>query len=287
MPPPHRQRGLADTGRSGHHRDGRPGSELVRRQQGVQHRGLAIATHEPPDVHRQPGRHDGGPARLHGARPAEDLPATLRQVRGRLGVLGKRQPQPVVGLQRLGALPTPVQRHHQLPDQPLPPRIRRHQLGQLRHQLHVPAELELHLEVLLDHTDPQLLELRPKGLRPVVLDPGQQRPPPPRQRTLELLGGTLATTGGPVRTRPREPLAKLVHVRPADRTVEPIPGAGGGDRLLAQNVAQHRDPLVQLCASRRGRLGSHAAAPSSLIDTKSPSFIAKAASNTIWMAPPA
>jgi len=67
---------------------------------------------------------------------------------------------PLVGRQRLTLAAAPVQGQHELGPEPLPHRVGRSQVGQLRDQLARSAESKEGLDAPLDRLKPLSLELR-------------------------------------------------------------------------------------------------------------------------------
>ena len=110
-----------------------------------------------------------------------------------------------VGRQRLRLPAGTVQRQHQLPVQPLPERLPRNEGLQLADQLRVPTKGEIGVNSILESRQPQIL-------KPLALDPrerlvelGQCRTTPERERLLQHLCGTLGLGAPGVRQQPLEP----------------------------------------------------------------------------------
>ena len=100
-------------------------------------------------------------------------------------LLEERAPRLLVGVQRVRLAPVAVEREHQLPAQALSQRMLGDQGLELAEKLGVIAELELGVDSLLDHAQPQLLELRDRGLRERVVGEARRaaaraRAAPPR-----------------------------------------------------------------------------------------------------------
>ena len=83
-----------------------------------------------------------------------------RRTRVEAELVGELHAQPVVHLQGVGLAAGPVQGEHELPDQALPERVRRDQLGEVGHHLVPATEPQLQLEALLDRGEPLFFEPR-------------------------------------------------------------------------------------------------------------------------------
>jgi len=172
----------------------------------------------------------------------------------------------LVQLQGVHLAPAPVQRQHELRTQPLPQGMLGDQPLELGHQLGMPAQCQVCLDALLQRSQPQLLQLRDRGLRERLVgelvqrrtSPQSQRVPQPsglggdrrlcrlRHETTEPVGIDLvAVDGQQVPGR-----ARLQHLRgfAVIAWPEPLPqrghqpmeclGGGGRWRLAPQLVDQ-------------------------------------------------
>ena len=95
----------------------------------------------------------------------EDPALQLAELRARLEpeLVAQLQAKRRERFERVRLPPGAVQGLQQLALQPLPQRMHRHEVAQLRQQLRMPAELQQHLDPLLSSQQPQLLQ--PLGLR--------------------------------------------------------------------------------------------------------------------------
>ncbi len=151
---------------------------------------------------------------------------------------------PVLG-QRVRLPPGPVERHHQLPAQPLPQREPLHQPGQLAEQVPLVAGGQFQIHPVLGGHHPALVEHRGRPPDLLTVDLRERRAPPqverlPQQRRIAPLPG--------LRDQPGEHRG-VQFVRSAD---EPVAGRLGLDRARRQQPAQPGDAGLQL-AARGGR----------------------------------
>ena len=186
--PQHGQRGLADPGRPGEHADG---GGLPRRQQRREPLQLVLAPGEPGRRPRQLGGHEhADPRRDHRVRRRFEQGVCRRAAPARAAQrscgpgsmpssLAARCANVWYASSARGPPARPVQREHQLRDQPLAERLRVDQLGQLADDLVVAAQLQLRVEARLQDREAQLGQLRrghPAG------EVGERRPTPQRVR---------------------------------------------------------------------------------------------------------
>jgi hypothetical protein len=102
--------------------------------------------------------------------------------------LVERRARALVGLERFGLTPRPVQRQHPLSLQPLSQRMTFHQGIQLRDQGVVASQRELGLDAFLDRGEAKLLEPPHVGLGPRLVGEVRQRRAPPERQGLAQLG---------------------------------------------------------------------------------------------------
>jgi len=199
--PAHRDRGLADPGRSGDDRDGRQGVSATER---VQERQLGLPASEgaqverqlidrrgPIDDHRGPGR--GVEAVAVGQHPPVHL---LEFVIG-FGAqsVDERGPGVAVDRERLPALARPAEREHQLGGQMLPQRLPGMPGPQLAHQLGMLAQVHPRLDVLPDDVIVPLAQGGAQALEPDTgLDVLIGLAADQRGRVAERLGGIAEAT---------------------------------------------------------------------------------------------
>jgi hypothetical protein len=103
-------------------------------------------------------------------------------------LLGQVRPGPAEDVQRLARPAAPVQRQHQLPDQPFPGRVGVDEAQQLLDDVPMPAQLEQGIHPILDRDQARLLDTRGEHVaRPIRSHVGHDRAPPQAQRLVEHL----------------------------------------------------------------------------------------------------
>jgi hypothetical protein len=195
---------------------------------------------------RRAGRRWGG---LQRTVLGEDRLLQPLQRRGRVDaqLLGQHRAGLLVDAQRVRLPPGAVQRQHQLPAPPLPPRLGGHQRLQLADQLCVAAGGEPELGQLLDRGPPQLLQAGGLGLRPGLVGELRQRRPPPQPQRLPEQPRRLG------RVRRRDPMGRgdqplePGRVDPLGVHLQPVAGGPGGQqpRGLPERPAEGRHPALQ------------------------------------------
>jgi hypothetical protein len=190
----------------------------------------------------------GGRGGVGGFGP-EDGEMYRGQLGGRVGAefLGQGPPRVLEGSERLGLLAAAVQRAYQLTPQPLPQRIHRDQLPQLRYQGAVLAELQPGRHAVLDGRQAQLIQARRLRRRERRLRHVSKRRPVPQVECLaqrlggggQLARGELVPPGG---GEPLEPVrVDIVRVdrQPVTRRMELHQRAGSA--LFPQQGAEPGD----------------------------------------------
>jgi hypothetical protein len=166
-------------------------------------------------------------------------------------VIGQTRRQPVVGAQRVSLPAGPVQRHHQLSDQPLPQRIGHNQLPQLADQLTVPPELQLQFQALLGRGQALLLQSNGCRLEYPATDARQCRAAPQAQRGPQQLDRLSRMPSCHHGLRLCDLALEHLHVKLAGLHPDPVAGAIGDDDLsrgpaAGQGTAQRRDRVLHL-----------------------------------------
>ena len=128
-------------------------------------------------------------------------------------VLDKGAARVLEGLQRVGLALAPVEREHELPAQPLAVGMVADERLQRPDHVGVAAERELRLDELLVRRDPQLLELRDRGLgERLVGEVGERRAAPQGEAALERGGGARRMAGGELAAAPVEEILEAAGV---------------------------------------------------------------------------
>ena len=120
-------------------------------------------------------------------------------------LLDERPSRYLVGLERLGLAPGPVEAEHQLAEQTLPQRVLLHQPLQLAGEFGVATGGEIGVDPLLERRQAQLPETSALRLRKRLIgEVGERRPAPQRKCLAQLLRSRL----GHRRCRPRRRAAQ-------------------------------------------------------------------------------
>ena len=147
------------------------------------------------------------PRRLHGGRRTlpqrrivgQDRPLDPLEL-GRRGQaeLGVERPHRLpVGIERVALPPCPIEGKHELPAQPLPQRVPRHQGLELGHELAVTSGQEIRLDAILERRGVQPLQRHDLGLRErLEREPGERRAAPLRKRGAQATRGALGQPRG-------------------------------------------------------------------------------------------
>ena len=102
-----------------------------------------------------------------------------------------------VGIERVALPPCPIESEHELPAQPLPQRVPRHQGLELGHQLAVTSGQEIRLDAILERRGVQPLQPHHLGLRErLEREPGERRAAPLRKRGAQATRGALGQPRG-------------------------------------------------------------------------------------------
>ena len=139
-----------------------------------------------PPPTRRARRRGARRRRLRGERrvllqdPALELTQTLRGLDAELVV--ELLPERLVRVERLGLAARPVERQHQLLPQPLPQGVARGERVELGNEHRMPAERQICVDPLLEEPEPHLLEPGGFGRRERLVQLGERRPAPERQR---------------------------------------------------------------------------------------------------------
>jgi hypothetical protein len=155
---------------------------------------------------------------------------------------------------RLRLSARPVEREHQLPEKPIAERVRAHEGLELGHELGSATQGKVRFQALLVSLQPSLLELVDRVQRErLVLEVGQRRAAPQRERTLQQLG----SLGGPA-ARERlaaipQPLLEPVEVELALLDAQHVAGRPPVEPTLAHDLAQSRDVVLERVPRGRRR----------------------------------
>ena len=206
----------------------------------------------PADGRRPPSAADptgrGGGARrrrLRGERrvllqdPALELTQMLRGLDAEL--VGELLPERLVRVERLGLAARPVERQHQLLPQPLPQGVARGERVELGNEHRMPAERQICVDPLLEEPEPHLLEPGGFGRRERLVQLGERRPAPERQRLCEDSGRVRRIPARERRTSLAGKALGQLHVELAVRDDEHVPGAPGRETPLGESLAELRD----------------------------------------------
>ena len=124
-----------------------------------------------------------------------------------------------VGIERVALPPCPIESEHELPAQPLPQRVARHQGLELGHQLAVTSGQEIRLDAILERRRVQPLQPHHLGLRErLEREPGERRAAPLRKRGAQATRGAL---GQPRGERPPPLVAQRLETLQVQLTAAP------------------------------------------------------------------
>ncbi len=203
-------------------------------------------------------RSRGGQARI----PREDPAVQIAQLVARLyaELVNQDAPRPLIGRERLGLPPAPVQREHQLGVEALPQRVVKCELHQFPGQLRVPPQSQAGIHSPLERLHPQRVEPRYLGRHEHVRRCIRQRVPTPQVQALaqhipclrggrltippDRLGGLLAQRGEPQRVHLIR--RRVEHVARITRQYPPA-------RHRSEDVSQPLDVVADGHPGRGGR----------------------------------
>ena len=177
---------------------------------------------------------------------AQDRALELLQRRARLDsqLVDERAPGGLVGGQRLGLAPRPVQREHQLAAQALAKGVLGRQRVELRDERGVPAESEVGVDPHLDREEVHLLEAPDRRLgKRLVREIGERGTAPECECLAELLGGLLRVGSAGLLDEALEP----VEIELLGGEPDHIAGRERDEQLgtRAERLAQPRDARLQ------------------------------------------
>jgi hypothetical protein len=156
----------------------------------------------------------------------------------------------LVDRQRLGRPAATVQRQHQLAAQPLAQRIPPGELGELGHQLMMPAQVKFQRQPVFGDGDPLLIEPGRRSPDEQAVDALQRRTPPQPERVAVARRRLVQVTGVAIGPARGHQLFEPGRIKPTRLDPQGIalglPGDGGRVAVRGQQPPQRGDAELRL-----------------------------------------
>ena len=156
--------------------------------------------------------------------------------------------------ERVGLAPAPVQRQHQLPQQPLTVGVHGDERLELADHIAVVAEHQVGLDPVLQRGQARVLQARDLALSErLIREIGKRLAAPQPQRRLQQLPGARSVTVGERATSVGGHRLETLGVDLPRRRRKQVPAAAREQHLVAQRLAQMRHIPLQRFRCRRRR----------------------------------
>ena len=153
----------------------------------------------------------------------------------------ERAPEPLVGLERLSLPPGAVQRHDQLPVEPLAERMLRRECLELSDHVAVAPRREIRLDPVLEARQAQLLEVRALDPGERLRELGQSRAAPQLERVPEQRGRRRRVAGLERRSALDPHPAEAAEVERVGLELDDVPGSLRAQHARRKRLAEVRD----------------------------------------------